>query len=114
MVDALSDIVKSGVSAFQLGSGTTVSSASGVVDFGAVTGKNDVATVTVSASWVTPNSLIICSPFAVATSDHDPEDYAVENILAYAANRVNGVSFDIIARAPNTTWGKYVIHAVGV
>jgi hypothetical protein len=85
------------------------------VDFGFQSGQeNNVATVTVAAAWVTPSSVIICSPFAVATDDHDPEDYALEGIRAYATNIVDGVSFDIIASANYATFGKYIIKAIGV
>ena len=102
--------------------GTTLSASGGgggnavsaEVNFGAASQEGDVASVTVAAAWVTPTSKIVCAPFAVATALHDPDDYAVECITAYASNIVNGVGFDIIARAPNRTFGTYVIHAIGV
>lgn len=80
------------------------------VDFGASESGTAVATVT--AAWVTPTSKIVCTPAAIATPDHDPYDYAVESITAYASNIGTG-SFDVIARAPNCTWGRYIIHATG-
>lgn len=80
------------------------------VDFGASESGTAVATVT--AAWVTPTSRIVCTPAAIATPDHDPYDYAVESITAYASNIGTG-SFDVIARAPNCTWGRYIIHATG-
>jgi hypothetical protein len=85
------------------------------VDFGFASGEGgDVATVTVAATWVLAGSKILCVPFAVATADHDPEDYALEGITAYATNIIAGVSFDVIASAPNGTFGLYTIHCVGV
>jgi len=85
------------------------------VNFGSASGgEGDIATATVSASWVGASSKIICAPFAVATADHDPEDYALEGITAYATNISAGVGFDVIARAPNNTFGTYTIHCMGL
>lgn len=84
------------------------------VDFGHATGgETDMATVTVAAPWVTADSTIMCAPAAVATDDHDPHDVIIERITAYPSNIVPGVSFDIIAFAPNNSWGRYVINAMG-
>jgi hypothetical protein len=97
------------------GGGSTVYNAQATVDFGFPSGQEgDIATVTVSATWVLATSIITVSPYAFLTADHDPEDYAAEGITAYAANFATGVSFDIIARAPNNSWGRYVINAMGV
>jgi hypothetical protein len=97
------------------GGGSTVYTAQGTVNFGFATGlEGDIATVTVSATWLTATTVVTVSPYAVATADHDPEDYAAEAITAYAANFATGVGFDIIARAPNNSWGQYVINAMGV
>lgn len=85
------------------------------VDFGFQSGQeNNLTTVTVAAAWVTPSSIIICSPLATATDDHDPEDYALEGIKAYPTNIIDGVSFDIIVSADYATFGKYNIQAIGV
>jgi len=85
------------------------------VDFGFQSGQeNNLTTVTVAAAWVTPSSVIICSPLATATDDHDPEDYALEGIKAYPTNIIDGVSFDIIVSADYATFGKYNIQAIGV
>lgn len=95
--------------------GSTVNASNATVDFGFANGdEGDIATVTVTATWVLASSNIICVPYAVANADHDPEDYAVEGITAYAANLASGVGFDIIAMAPNNTWGRYSINAHGV
>lgn len=87
----------------------------GQVDFGyASGGEGNFATVTVSAAWASSTSTIICSPKATATADHDPDDYAVEGLKAYATNIVDGVGFDIVAVADYATWGQYNVQAIGV
>lgn len=108
MVDILSDLLKNSISAFN------AYSTSATADFGSVSSKQDIATSSVSATWVTGTTKLLCFPAAISTSDHDPEDYAVEAITAYPTNIQVGVGFDVIARAPNTTWGKYIIHIIGV
>lgn len=77
------------------------------VDFWAVTQESDVARVTVNDTNITTTAYPSVSPYAVTTTDHDPDDYSVELITATIANVVNGVSFDIVAVAPNLTWWKY-------
>jgi hypothetical protein len=82
------------------------------VNFGfPTTNEGDTATVTVSAPTVASNSKIFCSPATVATADHDPDDIVVEAITAYGTNIVPGVSFDVVAVAPQNSWGRYVINA---
>lgn len=94
---------------------TGLDSATAQVDFGFQSGQeNNLTMVTVPATWVTPSSVIICSPLATATDDHDPEDYALEGIKAYPTNIINGVSFDVIVSADYATFGKYNIQAIGV
>lgn len=85
------------------------------VDFGFQSGQEtNIATVTVAASWVTPTTALICAPLATATADHDPDDYALEGIKAYATNIVDGVGFDIIVSADYATFGRYNIQSIGV
>lgn len=79
------------------------------VDFGANTQQSDVATVTVSNASVTSTSYPTVALYSLATTDHDPDDYAVESLSAYVSNVVNGVGFDIVVRAPNLTFGKYKV-----
>jgi hypothetical protein len=95
----------------------TLSSPSGkstLVDFGSASSQNNTATATVLDSTVTSSSVIICTPLAIATNDHDPDDYAIEGITAYATNIVNGVGYDIIAQAPNGSFGEYRIHSLSL
>jgi len=86
------------------------------VDFGsASSGEAYSASVTVTGqSWVTASSKIVCSLFAEATAEHDIDDYMLEQIQVYATNIVNGTGFDVVAVAPNGTFGRYVIHCIGV
>lgn len=85
------------------------------IDFGFASGQEgDIATVTVVAAWVTSLTELVCSGNAIATADHDPEDYALEGIQFYPTNIVDGVGFDVIARAPFGSWGRYSVNIIGV
>jgi len=85
------------------------------VDFGhAAGGENDHARITVTAAWVTNGSVILCNAAGVATPDHDAEDAVLEGITAIAANLNEGVGFDVIARAPLGSWGRFNINIMGV
>lgn len=96
------------------GGGSSANTVTTTVDFGFSGGdEGDIARTTVYVPWVTSSSVILCSSAAVATSDHDPEDAALENIQVWAENIVPGTSFDIIAIAPQNSWGQYQIQAVG-
>lgn len=103
-----------------LGSGGTTGGASGnfvqaLLDFGSgigPTGEDTVTTTTVSAPWVTANTILICQPASTASVDHSPDDAAVEGVSAYATKIVPGVGFDIVASSRGGTWGRYLINAV--
>lgn len=71
------------------------------------------ATATVAAPWVQADTIITVVPSGTANADHDPEDAAVEDLSAYATNRVPGVGFDVIVSAPHGTWGLHHFHATG-
>lgn len=79
------------------------------VDFGANTTQSDIATVSVADATVTSTSYPSVSMYAIATTDHDPDDYMVEGLIPYVTNVQNGVGFDISVRAPNFTYGKYKV-----
>lgn len=84
------------------------------LNFGAFTGpQRNLASMTVAAPWVEADSIIICSPGAGSTVDHDPEDVVIESIQARALNIVPGVSFDIYAYAPGGTNGRYQFIFLG-
>lgn len=85
------------------------------VDFGfAGGGEGDSATASVSAAWVTSGSIITCSPSGAATADHSADDYALDGIIAYATNLQAGIGFDVVAKAINGGWGRYLINWIGV
>lgn len=86
-----------------------------MVDFGNTAGgESDLASVTVAAAWATNSSVILCNAAGVATPDHDAEDAALEGITAVATNLNEGVGFDVIARAPLGSWGRFNINIIGV
>lgn len=79
------------------------------VDFGASTGNGDIATVTVTDTAITATSYPSVTMYAIATTDHDPDDYMAEGLVPYVTNVSAGVGFDIAVRAPEFTWGKYKV-----
>ena len=84
------------------------------VDFGhASGGESNFARASVSAAWVASGSVILCA-VASGSVDHDPEDGALEGITATACNLVEGSGFDVIARAPGGSWGRYNINIMGL
>ncbi len=110
------DVTGSGTGTFAttLSSALTPRKAQATVDFGASTQETETATVSVAAAWVTASSYIVCAPAAVATAEHDADDYSVEGITASVTNISAGVGFDIVARAAERTFGTYLINAVGL
>lgn len=85
------------------------------VDFGhALDGLGDTATVTVTADWVQANSIIQIQPSGLLSDDHDPEDGILEEISAIPVNIIPGISFDILAYAPNGTWGRYEVSFIAL
>lgn len=84
------------------------------VDFGRANGGEDsIAAVTVAATWVTESSAIVCVPDPAGSIDHSAEDAVVENVESYVTTVNPGIGFDIIASAPNGTWGRYAINCLG-
>lgn len=85
------------------------------VDFGFPTGpiEGDKAVFTVSSGGVQSTSRFVCTVQG-GTADHDTDDAAVEGIVAYVTNIVPTVSFDIVAYAPQGTWGRYFVNYVMV
>lgn len=91
------------------GAGGSVTKGVAEVDFGANTTQSDIATVSVADTSVTSTSYPSVSIYAIATTDHDPDDYMAEGLVPYVTNVSNGVGFDISVHAPNLTWGKYKV-----
>jgi hypothetical protein len=77
------------------------------IDFGI---SGDVLITTVPAVWVTTSHYgkIKCEVLNDGV-EHSGEEVYIENVLANVYNIVNGVSFDIITVAHNSTSGKYVV-----
>lgn len=91
------------------GGGGSVTKGIAEVDFGDYTTYNDIATVFVADTNITLTSYPSVSLYAVATTDHDPDDYMAEGLIPYVTNIQAGVGFDISVRAPSLTWGKYKV-----
>lgn len=85
------------------------------IDFGTHADFEDTtASVTVNASWVNANSIIVCQVGTIGTADHGMDDAVAENIQARVNNIISGVSFDIQAFAPDGTWGRYNVIFQGL
>lgn len=78
-------------------------------DFGAL---GTFISATVSAPWVTAQTVFTTG--VMPGTGHDPEDVLLEQVRAEVANPVAGVGFDINVYAPDSTWGQYTIHIIGV
>lgn len=78
------------------------------IDFGA-SEANSVA-YTIADTRITTSNVIIPSLAYYDTADHTAEEALCEGITLCASNVVDGVSYDIIAFAPNCTWGRYYIN----
>jgi hypothetical protein len=92
------------------GGGASLSQQVVQVDFGVI--EDQVTTVPVSAPWVTATSKIIVMPAYTTTTNHDPDDYAIEGVQAYVIDIVPGVGFNLIANARDTTWGNYNFNII--
>lgn len=84
------------------------------VDFGVSSGRT-VTTVT-GVPWVKatprPQCEVVGRPSAVAFADD--EDALTEAVRAIVTNVVDGVSFDVVAYAPNNSSGVFTISIIGV
>ena len=89
------------------GGGGSLTVVTGQVNFGPNTGQDNLVTVTIPAATIGAGSFPIAFLRGTATADHDPEDYMVEGIEVVAANVVAGVSVDVIAYAPDGSFGLY-------
>jgi hypothetical protein len=88
-----------------------------LVDFGSDTGpitKQYDATVTVSASWVTSSTILVCSLAGVSTAQHSPEDGLIEGLLVQPESIVAGTGFTVRAYSPLGSYGQYAVNVVGL
>jgi hypothetical protein len=91
------------------GGGGSLTKGIAEVDFGTNASESDIATVTVTDATITSTSYPSVSLYALATTDHDSDDYMAEGLIPYVSSVTNGVGFNISVRAPNLTWGKYKV-----
>lgn len=82
------------------------------VDFGA--SLSFETTATVAATWVGAASEIVFAPNHTATTDHTVEETLVEGVTVAVTTLTAGVSFAVLAIAPNGTTGKHRFSYVGV
>jgi len=89
-----------------------------MVDFGNLqTGipllEDTTAATTALASWVTPGTVFSAVP--TGGLDHpDADEAAAEGITISVGNIEPGVSFDVIAQAPNGSWGQYLVDVIAI
>jgi hypothetical protein len=83
--------------------------------------EDTTASATISASWVATTTQFQCTAMTNSslqtvggTPDHPTtdEDAAVEQITAYVTNVIANTSLEVIASAPNGTWGQYYINVL--
>lgn len=93
--------------------GSGVNTAQGIVDFGqSLTSSEDtVARVTVSASWATATSKLVCS--VVEGQDHTDDEIAAEQVTATIGNIVPGTSFDVVLSGQHGSSGKFLVNIQG-
>ena len=92
----------------------TINVVSGEVelDFGNLIGGDANATVTVSSLLITNanfKSFSYVPKIDPPPTDHDLDDFIAEGILFAIQNIQDNSIFDIVAFAPNNTWGRYKI-----
>lgn len=94
------------------GGGSSLNTVTGTVDFG--TTETSIASVTISAAWVTTGSIIVAQAIS-NTADHpDPEEALLEELHSTVGNIVDGVSFDVFVFAPNGATGEYTVACIEV
>jgi hypothetical protein len=105
-------IVGDGVTAMNIGStaGITFSA----IQFGIVSVPDSYCIKTITGqSWVEETSFIQCRVSGMTSTDHTAEDAVLDQVQFEINNIVPGVGFDIIAHAPEGTYGKYNIRCFG-
>lgn len=109
--DGSGTFTKTGVTDADWTPDTGVSDVSGDVelDFGDSIGGDNNAKVTIASLLVTNSNFKSFSFVQKSNSDHDLDDFFAEGITFSIQNIQDNTSFDIVASAPNNTWGKYKI-----
>lgn len=91
------------------GGGAAINTVTYNADFGSL---GTFLNTSISAAWVTAQTVFSCA--VMPGAGHDPEDVLLDQVRAEVANPVAGVGFDINVYAPDSTWGQYTIHIIGV
>jgi len=102
---------KTGILATDWTADTGVGEVSGDVelDFGNIQGGDGNATLTIASLLITNTNIKSFSYVQKSNADHDLDDFVGANIVFAIQNIQDNVSFDIVARVPNPTWGKFRI-----
>lgn len=87
---------------------STANETTSTLDFGFASGnEGDICKATISAAWVTAQSRIVCLPSPTDSADHSTDETLAEDIRFSAVSIIPGTSFDVVAVAPNGTWGRH-------
>ena len=94
------------------GIGGTINSVQGLVDFGDPIGSSEdtTASVTVSASWVASDSVLLTT--VVEGADHTADEIAAEHVISTVGNIQTGIGFDIIMYSPEGSTGKFLVNVI--
>ena len=95
------------------GSGGGMTVVTGNVDFGsAANDEENFATITLSTPTVGAGSKPIPFIHAVATADHDPEDYGLSGLEPTVTAIVASTSCDVTVYAPDGAYGLFTVGVV--
>ena len=73
-----------------------------------------IYTVTITGqAWVTGSSIIICSPFAIASGSTTLEMALASGINVIPSNRVAATGFDLSIYNPHGAQGTFTFHCTG-
>ncbi len=82
------------------------------LDFGTIRGGQGDAKTTIANLILTNSNFKSFSFFPKENTDHNFDDFIAECVSFSISNIQDNVSFDIVASAPNNTWGKYKINYI--
>ena len=90
------------------GASAVTQTVSGTLDFGS--SDNGDTNISISATWA--GSVPYTYRVGVNQTDHDYEDVLIEGLIVNVFED-SGVGFNVIAHAPNGTWGRYTVTILG-
>lgn len=70
-------------------------------------GEGDLVMATLASPYIVATSRIVCLPSPAASADHSIDETLLEDIQFSAVNIIPNTSFDIVAVAPEGTWGRH-------